>query len=215
MGRLDLGQHIGEDVGIWFESHDAGVDVDRETSFVREDVWNGGEYEREFEEFVKVLLDEGVGVQINGGLDPDRVEGPDPQLCVLVDEGGPDALPVIRWFYQVDGEQLPAHLFEVTLGDFGYTFRKVNHDFACVGVDSREGVSKGGYGDGVAFGIERSDDRAFAVFCCGRAWEFSGREVITGGQMQRQHIRWRGESVSSTTDTHISTNESKMVTTGS
>lgn len=181
-GRLDFGQHVGEDGGVWFESHDAGVEIEGETSVVGEDVRNGGEDERELEEFVKVSSDEGVGVQVNGGFDADGVEGPDAQLGVLIDESGPNPVAVVRGLYEVDGEELPAELFEVTFGRFGYPFGKVNHDFPGVGVDFCEGVPEGGYGDGVAFGIERGDDGTFAVLRRGLAGILSGRNMIAGRQ---------------------------------
>jgi hypothetical protein len=149
MGRVDLGEHIGKDLGIGFESHDAGVEIEREPSVVGKDVRGCGEDEREFEEFVKVPSDVGVGVEVDGGLDPDGVERPDPQLCILVDESGPDTLSVIRRFYQIDRVKFPAKLFEVTLGGFGYSFGEIDHDLSRVGVDFCEGVSKGGYSDGV------------------------------------------------------------------
>ena len=147
MGRVDFGQHVSEDGRIWFKSHDASVEIYGKTSVVGEDVRNGGKDEREFEKFVKVLPDEGVGVQVNGGFDADGVEGPYAQLGVLVDESGPDAFAVIRGFYQVDGEELPAELLKVASGCFGYTLGKVNHYFSGIGVYFCESVSEGGYGD--------------------------------------------------------------------
>ena len=78
MGRLDLGEHIGEDVGVGFESHDAGVEVEGEASVIGIDVWGCCEDEGEFEEFVKVASDVSVGVKVNGGLDPDGIECPNP-----------------------------------------------------------------------------------------------------------------------------------------
>ena len=118
MSRFDFGEHVGEDLGIRFESHNAGVEIDRESSLVRVHVRNGREDEREFEEFVKIASDVRVRVEIDGALDPHRVERPDPQLGVLVDECRPDTLSVIRRLYQVDRVQLPTHFLEVTFGDF-------------------------------------------------------------------------------------------------
>jgi len=118
MSRFYFREHVGEDLGIGFESHDAGVEVDCEPSLVRVHVRNGREDEREFEEFVKVASDVRVCVEIDGALDPHRVERPDPQLGVLVDECRPNTLSVIRRLYQVDRVQLPAHFFEVAFGDF-------------------------------------------------------------------------------------------------
>ena len=49
----------------------------------------------------------------------------------------------------------------------GYSFWKIDHDLSSVGLGFCEGVSESGYGDGIALGVERSDDGAFAAFCCG------------------------------------------------
>ena len=76
MGGFDFGKHVGKDAGIWFECHDASIEVDGEPSFVHVHVRRGGKDEREFEQLVKVASDEGVSVDVNGGLDTDRVEGP-------------------------------------------------------------------------------------------------------------------------------------------
>ena len=112
--RLDFGEHIGKDLGVGFENHDAGVETEREPSVVQVHVRRRREDEREFEEFVKVFSDVGVRVEIDGGLDADRVERPDPQLGILVDESGPNAISVVGWLYEVDRMQFPAHFSEVT-----------------------------------------------------------------------------------------------------
>ena len=97
--RFDFGEHIGEDVGIGFESHDTGVEVDRESSAVCVHIRNGPEDEGNFEEFVKVAPDMGVSVDVDGALDPHGVERPDPQLGVLVDESRPNTLSIVRRLY--------------------------------------------------------------------------------------------------------------------
>jgi hypothetical protein len=69
-------------------------------------------------------------------------------------------------------------------------------------------MSEGGYSDRVAFGIKRSDDCAFVVFRRGRGGVLSGRKMIAGREYEREKKKL------SVDDTHISMNESKMVTTG-
>lgn len=66
----------------------------------------------------------------------------------------------------------------MTAGGLGYPFRKINDDLSRVGVYFCERVSESGYGNGICFGIERSDDRAFVVFRRGRVWVLGGGSVV-------------------------------------
>ena len=166
-GGLDLGEHIRENARIGLEDHDAGVEVEREASVVREHVRGRREDERELEELVKVLSDVGVCVEVDGGLDADGVERPDSELGVLVDEGWPDALSVVRRLDEIDRVEFPADVIEVALGRFGYAVGKEDCDLPGVGVGFCEGVSEGGDGDGVRVGIEGGYDSALIASGCG------------------------------------------------
>ena len=116
---------------------------------------------------------------------------------------------MIGWLYQVDLVEFPAHLSEVTFGGFGYPVGEIDCDLPRVGVYFCERVSKSGHGDRVSIGIEGSDDGTFVVLFRGRVGVLGRRNVIAG--MRGYQEIGRRKRV----DAYISTNESKMVTTGS
>ena len=62
---VDVGQHVFEDCGIWFDCQHARVEPDRESSVIQIHVRAGGEDEGKVEELVESSFHESVCVQIH------------------------------------------------------------------------------------------------------------------------------------------------------
>ena len=130
---VDLGQHVVENCGIGLDCHDARVEPDGEPSVVEIGVRAGGKDEGEIKEFVKVPLYEGIGVQIHDRLERGRflIHGPNPKLCVRIQESPKDVFSTVRWGYVLHRHGFPPSRADATEGVARHLFWEVDHDFTC------------------------------------------------------------------------------------
>ena len=158
--RLQLGHHVLEDLGRRVEEEDPGVEARGEPWIVHINVRDGSELERQVPYLVKVPADDGVCVEVHGGLDPDLVERPDVQFRVLVDEGVVDVLPSTGWGDKVDGVELPACGLDEAQRPVRDAIGEVDEDSAGVDVALFDGVAEDGQREDVGVCVHGRNHRA-------------------------------------------------------
>ena len=106
--RFQLRNHVPENLRRRVEEEDAGVEAWGEPGIVDVDVRDGAELEGQVPDFVEVVADDCVRVEVYGRFDAELVEGPNVQFGVLVDEGVMDAFASVRGSDEIDGVEFPS-----------------------------------------------------------------------------------------------------------